>query len=49
MEAISKEPCSVWCFPYNSNFLVIIATIIIVDMLFPSLTLEQLTCVLWVL
>lgn len=49
MEVSSKGPCSLWCFPYNSNILVIVATIIVIDMLFPSVTLEHLTCMLWVL
>lgn len=34
MEAISKEPCPLWYFAYNSSFLVVV-TIIIIDLLFP--------------
>lgn len=43
MEAISKGPCPVWCVAYNNYFLVVVANIIIIDMLFPTLTLEHLT------
>lgn len=42
MDAISKEPCPVWCFAYNGSFLVVVAHIII-DMFFSSLTLEHST------
>lgn len=42
MEAISKESCPVCCVAYNNYFLVVVANIIVIDVLFPNLTLEHL-------